>query len=75
MIKKTYGFRLKKEKDYLKELSFNPDNIHVLLRLADIYVRKKKMDRALENYKAAADKLVLLGKTHGANAIYKLIFF
>ncbi len=74
MLKKTYGFKLKTEKDYLKELNFNPDNVHALLRLADIYVRKKKTVKALEIYKSAADKLVQLGKTHGANAIYKLIY-
>jgi cAMP-dependent protein kinase regulator len=74
MLKKTYGFKLKGEKDYLRELTFNPDNVHTLLRLADIYVRKKKIEKALEAYKSAADKLVLVGKTHGANAIYKLIY-
>ncbi len=74
MIKKTYGFKLKNEKDYLKELTYNPDNVHILLRLADLYMRKKKIDKALENYKSAADKLVIVGKTHGANAIYKMIY-
>ena len=74
MIKNTYGFVLKKERDYLKELTIAPDNIHSRLRLADLYIRKKKKNKALELYKIAAEKLQITGKTHSSKAIFKLIY-
>ncbi len=73
MAKNTYGFKLKKEKDFLNALTLEPDNIHNRLRLADLYIRKKKKEKALEQYKIAAEKLQVTGKTHSAKAIYKLI--
>ncbi len=74
MIKNNYGFKLKNEKDYLAKLKLDPDDIHARLRLADLYLRKKKKQKALENYKIASEKLQLVGKNHSSYAILKLIY-
>ncbi len=74
MLKSNYGFKLRNEKDYIAQLRLNPDNIHARLRLADLYLRKKKKQKALEQYKTVAEKLQMIGKTHSAFAIFKLIY-
>ena len=73
MMKNTYGFILKTEKDYLNDLTANPENVHSMLRLGDIYMRKKKHSLGIQYYEKAAVKLESLGKTHSSEAIMSLI--
>jgi cAMP-dependent protein kinase regulator len=74
MIKQTYGFILKNEKDFLKEITNNPKNVHSLLRLGDLFLTKNKLNKAIEFYNKAASILEGIGKNHGSDAIYRLIY-
>jgi len=73
MMRKTYGFELKGEKDFLSLIDANPDDYHSRLRLSDIYVRRKKIALAIEQYKFAMESLSKEGKQRAVNAIKGII--
>ncbi len=61
------------EKELKKKLEANPNDLHSMLRLADIYNKKKKIKKALELYDKIAKEYLLMGKKELARGIYNVI--
>jgi len=61
------------EKELKKRLEVNPNDLHSMLRLADIYNRKKKMKDAIQLYDKIAKEYLILGKKELAKGIYNVI--
>ncbi len=67
-------YNLEGEKELKEKIKINPDDLHSMLRLADLYSRRNKKKKAIEYFEKVAKEYVVKGKSEYANAIINVMY-